>query len=148
MSKHKGQLQSWLDEDWVRLGADGSIKGSCGGRKEAEGKPKCIPRSKANRLSKSERAKLVARKRKKDPNPDRKGKPIMVSNKLKAGGKVKKQLKPIPPGNKGLPKLPKEVRNKMGYFVDGGRAEKKKGGNIARGCGKVMSNRRKYTTIS
>ena len=48
----KGQLQSWLDQDWVRLGADGSIKGSCGGRKEAEGKPKCIPRSKANRLSK------------------------------------------------------------------------------------------------
>ena len=42
----KGQLQSWLDQDWVRLGADGSIKGSCGGRKEAEGKPKCIPRSK------------------------------------------------------------------------------------------------------
>ena len=35
----------------------------------------------------------------------------MVSNKLKSGGKVKK-LKPIPPGNKGLPKLPKEVRNK------------------------------------
>lgn len=61
----KGQLQSWLDQDWVRLGADGSIKGSCGGRKEAEGKPKCIPRSKANRLSKSQRAKLVARKRKK-----------------------------------------------------------------------------------
>ena len=28
----KGQLQSWLDQDWVRLGADGSIKGSCGGR--------------------------------------------------------------------------------------------------------------------
>ena len=40
----KGQLQSWLDQDWVRLGADGSIKGSCGGRKEAEGKPKCIPK--------------------------------------------------------------------------------------------------------
>ena len=61
----KGQLQSWLDQDWVRLGADGSIKGSCGGRKEAEGKPKCIPRSKANRLSKSQRAKLVLEKEKK-----------------------------------------------------------------------------------
>ena len=144
----KGQLQSWLDEEWVRIGADGSILGSCGSRKEAEGKPKCLPRKKAESMSKADRAKLVARKRKKDPNPDRKGKPIMVSNKLKAGGKVKKQLKPIPPGNKGLPKLPKEVRNKMGYFVEGGRAEKKKGGNIARGCGKVMSNRRKYTTIS
>ena len=36
----------------------------------------------------------------------------------------------------------------MGYFVDGGRAQKKNGGKIARGCGKVMSNRRKFTTIS
>ena len=98
-------------------------------------------------MSKEERNKRAKKKRKEDPNPNRKGKPIMVSNKLKSGGKVKK-LKPIPQGNKGLPKLPKEVRNKMGYFVEGGRAEKKKGGNIARGCGKVMSNRRKYTTTS
>ena len=57
-----------------------------------------------------------------------------------------KKLKKIPAGNKGLPKLPKEVRNKMGYFVDGGIAEKKKDGKIANGWGKVMSNRRKYTT--
>ena len=59
-----------------------------------------------------------------------------------------KKLKEIPTGNKGLPKLPTEVRNKMGYFVDGGRAEKKKDGKIAKGCGKVMNNRRKVTTIS
>jgi len=57
-----------------------------------------------------------------------------------------KKLKQIPAGNKGLPKLPKEVRNKMRYFVNGGKAEKKKDGKIAKGCGKVMSNRRKYTT--
>jgi hypothetical protein len=60
--------------------------------------------------------------------------------------KFKKKLKKIPAGNKGLPKLPKEVRNRMGYFVNGGKAEKKKDGKIARGCGKVMSGRRKYTT--
>ena len=36
--------------------------------------------------------------------------------KHKAGG----NLKPIPAGNKGLPKLPKEVRNKMGFMKDGG----------------------------
>jgi hypothetical protein len=29
-------------------------------------------------------------------------------------------LKPIPAGNKGLPNLPKEVRNKMGYMQEGG----------------------------
>ena len=42
-----GQLQQWLDEDWVRIGSDGSILGSCGSKKEAEGKPKCLPRKKA-----------------------------------------------------------------------------------------------------
>ena len=34
----------------------------------------------------------------------------------KSGG----QLKPIPQGNKGLPKLPEEVRNRMGYMDSGG----------------------------
>jgi hypothetical protein len=81
-----GQLQKWLDEKWVRIGADGSIKGSCGDRKKAEGKPKCLPSKKANSLSKEQRAKLVARKRRKDPNPKRRGKPINVSNKLSGGG--------------------------------------------------------------
>ena len=33
------------------------------------------------------------------------------------------ELKPIPKGNKGLPKLPKKVRNKMGFMKDGGLAE-------------------------
>jgi hypothetical protein len=35
------------------------------------------------------------------------------------------QLKPIPQGNKGLPKLPEEVRNRMGYMDNGGMAEEK-----------------------
>ena len=37
--------------------------------------------------------------------------------KLEAGGKA---LKPIPEGNKGLPNLPKNVRNKMGFMKKGG----------------------------
>jgi|TARA_A100001015_G_scaffold143664_1_gene159417 hypothetical protein len=37
--------------------------------------------------------------------------------KLEAGGKV---LKPVPEGNKGLSKLPKKVRNKMGFMKKGG----------------------------
>jgi len=86
-----GELRNWLDEDWVRIGADGTILGSCGSRKEAEGKPKCLPRKKAEGMSKEARAKLVARKRKKDPNPDRNGKPIMESNKLSGGGSVVKK---------------------------------------------------------
>ena len=150
MSKHKGQLQSWLDEDWVRLGADGSIKGSCGGRKEAEGKPKCIPRSKANKLSKSERAKLVARKRKKDPNPNRKGKPIMVSNKLKKGGTPLANPKKADLNKDG--KISSYERTR-GLAIEKAmrkqnRAKMKNGGFIARGCGAVRPDKRKVTTIS
>lgn len=36
------------------------------------------------------------------------------------GGDTEKNLKPIPPDNKGLPKLPKSVRNEMGYMQAGG----------------------------
>ena len=37
-------------------------------------------------------------------------------------------LKDIPPGNKGLPKLPKAVRNNMGFKKSGGTVRMKKGG--------------------
>lgn len=33
-------------------------------------------------------------------------------------------MKPVPKDNKGLAKLPKEVRNKMGYMRMGGKAMK------------------------
>jgi len=35
-----------------------------------------------------------------------------------------KDLKPVPEDNKGLGKLPKEVRNRMGYMRKGGMASK------------------------
>jgi len=38
----------------------------------------------------------------------------------KKGGKV---LKPVKPSQKGLKKLPKKVRNKMGYMKKGGRVK-------------------------
>jgi hypothetical protein len=39
---------------------------------------------------------------------------------MKKGGKA---LKKVKPNQKGLKKLPKKVRNKMGYMKDGGRAK-------------------------
>ena len=39
---------------------------------------------------------------------------------------MKKKLKPIPAGNKGLPKLTKTVRAKMGFLKKGGRVKKEK----------------------
>jgi hypothetical protein len=55
-------------------------------------------------------------------------------------------LKPIPADNKGLPKLPKEVRNNMGFLKDGGMAKDKKspfmGGGIAyAGGGRAMKRK-------
>ena len=41
----------------------------------------------------------------------------------KHGGKVHKNLKPVPQGNPGLGKLPEAVRNKMGYMKEGGEVE-------------------------
>lgn len=169
-----GQLQQWLDEDWVRIGSDGSILGSCGSKKEAEGKPKCLPRKKAEGMSKEARAKLVARKRKKDPNPNRKGKPIMVSNKLSGGGPVVKRtirgqgivMTNRLRQNKNMAKLqnPKKADlNKDGKInsyeekrakaiekamAAQNRVKKKNGGFTAKGCGSVMDQKRKVTTIS
>tara|TARA_B100001939_G_scaffold46507_1_gene36076 strand:+ start:127 stop:1185 length:1059 start_codon:yes stop_codon:yes gene_type:complete len=44
-------------------------------------------------------------------------------NEYKHGGKVHKNLKPIPKDNPGLAKLPEKVRNKMGYMQEGGEVE-------------------------
>ena len=51
----------------------------------------------------------------------------MVMDQYGHGGKVKKNLKPVPQGNPGLGKLPEAVRNKMGYMREGGEVEKMQG---------------------
>ena len=58
-----------------------------------------------------------------------------IAIKKKVGG----PLRPIPAGNKGLPRLPKPVRNKMGFMKRGGRVIKRAvGGGVAlRGLGAV-----------
>jgi dephospho-CoA kinase len=82
--KLKEDLRKWFGKgkkgDWVRVGTDGEIKGDCA-REPGEGKPKCMPRSKAHSMDKDDRATSARRKRRKDPVADRKGKggkPIMV----------------------------------------------------------------------
>jgi hypothetical protein len=55
----------------------GNIKGQCA-REPGEGKPKCLPRAKANALGKDGRASAAQRKRREDPNPERRGSPINV----------------------------------------------------------------------
>ena len=51
-------------------------------------------------------------------------------------------LKPIPADNKGLPNLPQDVRNKMGFMQKGGAVMVQ-----SRGCGAMMQGKRKKTKV-
>lgn len=66
-------LRKWFNDKWVRFGPDGKIKGDCARGDDSEGKPKCLPQSKAHSLGKKGRASAARRKRREDPNPERKG---------------------------------------------------------------------------
>lgn len=81
---HADDLDKWFKEKWVRIGANGEILGPCGAREKGEGKPKCLPEAKAQGMSKEARKTIVARKRSKDPDANRKGKAKMVSSKVDA----------------------------------------------------------------
>ncbi len=77
-------LKDWFGKgpkgDWVRVDTKGKIKGACA-REPGEGKPKCMPRSKAHSMSKKDRGSAARRKRAADPQVDRPGtgnKPINV----------------------------------------------------------------------
>ena len=104
-----GQLKQWREQNWVRIGTDGEIKGPCGTSKDKKNPDRCLPAAKARSLSKSERA-STARKKKK---AGRKGKTVVANT----------------------PKAKVRMRN-------GGAVRL-----IAKGCGKVMKNKRKVTTI-
>ena len=103
-----GELKKWLDQDWVRIDSSGNIVGECGTSKNKKRPDRCLPRSKANSLSKSERA-ATARKKKRE---GAKGKQVVSNTKA---AKVRKAAK-------------------------GGEIRKNH-----RGCGAVMSERRKKT---
>lgn len=103
-----GDLKKWVDQDWVRIDSSGNIAGKCGTSKDKKNPDRCLPRSKAQSLSKKERA-ATARKKKRE---GKKGKTV-VSNTKKA---------------------------KVRRMSDGG--------EVSRGCGSIMSNRRKKTRLS
>ena len=82
-------LRNWFSKshpegNWKRYNTKGEAIGPCA-REPGEPKPKCLSNEKAAKMSKSEIASAVKRKRKKDPVADRPGKggaPKMVSNKI------------------------------------------------------------------
>lgn len=96
-------LRDWFGKgpkgDWVRMDTKGNIKGPCA-REPGEGKPKCLPRQKAQSLSKKERASAARRKRRQDPVADRKGKggkPIMVKTHKEELQHIEEKSKPTNP---------------------------------------------------
>lgn len=76
-------LKKWFKEKWVRFGPDGKIRGDCARGSSKEGKPKCLPQSKAHALGKKGRAASAAKKRREDPNPERRGAARNVATKVK-----------------------------------------------------------------
>ncbi len=76
-------LKKWFKEKWVRFNPQGKIMGPCARGSKKEGKPKCLPQSKAHALGKKGRASAAARKRREDPNPERRGAAKNVATKKK-----------------------------------------------------------------
>ena len=77
-------LRKWFSKtdpggDWKRINSKGEAIGPCA-REPGEPKPKCMSRAKRESLTKKERVSAVRAKRKHDPDPERKGSPINVSN--------------------------------------------------------------------
>jgi hypothetical protein len=77
-------LRQWFNPKhpkggWKRIDSKGNVVGPCA-REPGEPKPKCMSNEKRAMLSKRERAAAVRAKRKHDPDPERTGEPIMVSN--------------------------------------------------------------------
>ena len=90
MAKSSGGLTKWFKQDWVDIGSKkkGGGFAKCGRtkqKKDAKRKyPKCVPRAKANAMSKSQIRSAVKRKR---ANPMKKVKTIV--RKKKGNGKKK-----------------------------------------------------------
>jgi hypothetical protein len=76
-------LKKWFKEKWVRFGPDGKIRGDCARGSDKEGKPKCLPQSKAHALGKKGRASAASKKRREDPNPERRGAAKNVATKVR-----------------------------------------------------------------
>lgn len=57
-------LRDWFKkEDWVRIDTQGNITGACGTMKNKDNPSRCLPRKKAQSLTKAERASSARKKK-------------------------------------------------------------------------------------
>ena len=126
-----GALKDWVNQDWVRIGTDDSIKGKCGTSKDKKNPDRCLSRKKAQSISKAERAK-TARKKK---SAGRKGQTVVANTK-------KAKVRNLINGGEVLETKAKRPFN----------GRKIPGTMVANGCGVVMSggknSRRKRTKLT
>ena len=142
-----GQLKQWREQNWVRIGTDGSIKGPCGTSKNKKNPDRCLPAAKARSLSKAERAK-TARKKKR---AGAKGKTVVANTRkakvrMSGGGPMSKKFGMDDGVQTSYEKHMESVIEKN--IKKQNRAKMKNGGFIAKGCGAVMEGKRKVTTMS
>ena len=105
-----GQLKQWRDQQWVRIGTDGKIKGPCGTSKNKKNPDRCLPKAKAQSLSQAERA-TTARKKKK---AGARGQQV-VANTPKAKVRTAKAGGPIRANHKGCGAVMNNRRKKTLY---------------------------------
>ena len=85
IKKISESLRDWFKkENWVRINTSGNISGDCGTMKKGKATTRCLPKKKAQSLTKAERKATVAKK----VRGDKKGKQF-VKNTKKAEYKKK-----------------------------------------------------------
>ena len=93
MAKPKSGLTKWFKEKWVDISRPKKGRGymPCGRKKSKKGKyPKCVPASKAARMTKAQKRSAIRRKRAAG-NPG--GKPTMVKTFAKRKGRMRRGRK-------------------------------------------------------
>jgi hypothetical protein len=66
--KTNEDLRDWHKEEWVRIDTQGNITGDCGTMKNKKRPSRCLPKKKAQSLTKSERKATVAKKKSEGKN--------------------------------------------------------------------------------
>jgi len=62
--KTNEDLRDWHKEEWVRIDTQGNITGDCGTMKDKDAPTRCLPKKKAQSLTKAERKATVDKKKK------------------------------------------------------------------------------------
>ena len=86
----EGELAKWLGDKWVRITTTGNIAGPCAGSKDKKNPDRCLPKRKAQSMTKAERAATARKKKAAQKSGKDSGKTSYVKNTKKGTVKSKK----------------------------------------------------------